>query len=120
MPKLPSTSSQVYLALDIVNSVRRPERGVASAANATAAKVWDVAVAVLLDAMSEDNWTGKSADCPEYGRPPSAVDPAAQVAMRALGRISAVVESGGVVTADTVRALVQEASDEVGGALGKE
>jgi len=67
------TASQAYLALDIVSHVPpSPEH----------AELHRRASGTLQAALVFPEWTGKTAKCSEYGKPPVTDDPEAQVAVK--------------------------------------
>jgi len=78
------TTSQVYLAVDILSSINPAEPSY-HAMRAAAQKV-------VLDALTEGGWTGKSPNCSEYGKPPTSVDPEAQEATRFMTGLTALMK----------------------------
>lgn len=70
---LPS-SSQVYLAVDILSTEPSPRM---EAIHASARET-------LATALATPGWSGKTEACSEYGRPPTSFDPEAQESVRTI------------------------------------
>lgn len=71
----PPTAAQIYLALDVIGSVPT-DSGLAR-----------FAAERLASAMKTSGWTGKTADCAEYGKPPSEIDAIMVQKVRAFDQI---------------------------------
>jgi hypothetical protein len=78
------TTSQVYLAVDILATVNPAEPSYHPMRAA--------AQQVVVDALKEGGWTGKTAYCSEYGKPPTSVDPEAQEATRFMAGLTALMK----------------------------
>lgn len=69
------TAAQVYLAADLFTALPNDkEDGMSQQLRALCGKT-------LADGLKEEGWTGKTATCSEYGKPPTMADPEAQDAV---------------------------------------
>jgi hypothetical protein len=99
------TAAQTCLAIDVLTSLR-------DVASDEVASIRKASVATIMDALSSPMWIGNHAGGDQYGKPPTVIDPGAQVAMRALSVIIATLSMPDArpMTLDDVQGIVQGAA----------